>query len=68
MATGSRSDSSRLFTEADVAIGRAAVTVADSIVKGIYDHLYDRGAAVIWPGALTEIRVWADENGWEDPK
>lgn len=40
----------------------------NATVRGVYDHLFSMGAPAVWPGALKEIRVWAKENGLEDPK
>lgn len=37
-------------------------------VRGIYDHLFNKGAAYQWPNVLNTIRVWAEDNGLEDPK
>ena len=36
--------------------------------RGIYDHLFNKGAAYQWPNVLNTIRDWAENNGLEDPK
>lgn len=36
--------------------------------RGIYDHLFHKGAAYQWPNVLNTIRDWAEEQGLEDPK
>ena len=40
----------------------------DDTVRGIYDHLFNKGAAYQWPNVLNTIRAWAEDNGLEDPK
>jgi hypothetical protein len=41
---------------------------ADELIRDLYDHLFNKGAAYIWPGVLNEIRVWCEDNNIEDPK
>jgi hypothetical protein len=68
MATGRTSGSSKSYTGEDVTTGTAAATPADRMARSIYTHLFSKGAPYIWPGALTELRVWCEDNGVRDPK
>ncbi len=47
---------------------KAEQRVRNETARGIYDHLFNKGAAYQWPNVLNTIRDWAENNGLEDPK